>query len=50
MASSLIRSLAVTTPASDTPDVPVTDREHDGLLRAVAAVPDPRDPRGCVTP
>ncbi|WP_243715762.1 transposase family protein, partial [Micromonospora sp. KC207] len=26
--------------------MPVTDGEHGGLLRALAAVPDPRDPRG----
>jgi hypothetical protein len=46
MASSLIRSLAVTAPADNSPVTPVTDGERDGLLRAVAAVPDPRDPRG----
>ncbi|WP_433532718.1 transposase family protein [Micromonospora sp. CA-263727] len=26
--------------------MPVTDGEHGGLLHALAAVPDPRDPRG----
>jgi predicted transposase YbfD/YdcC len=46
MASSLIRLLAVTAPATNIPSAPVTDGEHDGLLRAVAAVEDPRDPRG----
>ncbi|MFI7435766.1 transposase family protein [Micromonospora haikouensis] len=30
----------------DSEPAPVTDREHNGLLHAVASVPDPRDPRG----
>jgi hypothetical protein len=46
MASSLIPALTVTAPGVDAMPVPVTDREHGGLLRALAAVPDPRDPRG----
>jgi hypothetical protein len=46
MASSLISALAVAAPASISPAVPVTDGEHGGLLHALAAVPDPRDPRG----
>lgn len=46
MASSLIPVLAVTAPVTDTPPAPITDDEHGGLLHALAAVPDPRDPRG----
>jgi predicted transposase YbfD/YdcC len=46
MASSLIPALAVTAPASTTEAVPVTEGERGGLLHALAAVPDPRDPRG----
>lgn len=46
MASSLIPVLVVTSPTSRTPAVPVTDGEHGGLLQALAAVPDPSDPRG----
>ncbi|MGW3608258.1 ISAs1 family transposase [Micromonospora sp. NPDC005161] len=46
MASSLITTLAVTTPATDTPPALVTDGEQIGLLHALSAVPDPRDPRG----
>jgi predicted transposase YbfD/YdcC len=46
MASSLIPALGVTTPDTDAPHAPVTDGEHGGLLRALAVVPDPRDPRG----
>ena len=46
MASSLIPVLTVTTPGIDTPPVPVTDGEQHGLLHALSAVPDPRDPRG----
>ncbi|MEU8265337.1 ISAs1 family transposase [Micromonospora sp. NPDC048999] len=46
MASSPIPVLGVTTPATSTPPAPVTDGEHSGLLHALAAVPDPRDPRG----
>src|SRR4051812_44741498 len=46
MASSLISALAVTAPASISPAAPVTDGERGGLLHALAAVPDPRDPRG----
>ncbi|MFI6333324.1 ISAs1 family transposase, partial [Micromonospora chersina] len=33
-------------PASIAEAAPVTDGEHGGLLHALAAVPDPRDPRG----
>ncbi|MGC4896984.1 transposase family protein [Micromonospora sp. DT31] len=46
MASSLVPALAVAAPASIAEAVPVTDGEHGGLLQALAAVPDPRDPRG----
>jgi hypothetical protein len=46
MASSLIPALAVTTPADHTATSPVTDGERGGLVPALAAVPDPRDPRG----
>ncbi|BEL06336.1 ISAs1 family transposase [Actinoplanes sichuanensis] len=46
MASSLITALAVTAPTSNSPAAPVTDGERAGLLHALAAVPDPRDPRG----
>ncbi|UWP81771.1 transposase family protein [Dactylosporangium fulvum] len=46
MASSLISALAVTAPTSIGPAAPVTDGEHGGLLHVLAAVPDPRDPRG----
>jgi len=46
MASSLIAALAVAAPTSTAAATPVTDGERGGLLRALAAVPDPRDPRG----
>ena len=46
MASSLITALTVTTPQTATAPAPVTDGEQDGLLNALAKVPDPRDPRG----
>ncbi|MEU0553749.1 ISAs1 family transposase [Dactylosporangium sp. NPDC006015] len=46
MASSLIPALTVTAPGGDFAPDPVTDREHGGLLHALAAVPDPRDSRG----
>jgi predicted transposase YbfD/YdcC len=46
MASSLIPALAVAAPTINTPAVPVTDGEHPGLLHALTAIPDPRDPRG----
>ncbi|BCJ50432.1 ISAs1 family transposase [Actinoplanes sp. NBRC 14428] len=46
MASSLIPALAVTAPVSTAEAVPVTEGERGGLLHALAAVPDPRDPRG----
>jgi hypothetical protein len=46
MTSSLIPALAVTTLVADVPPVPVTDSEHNGLLQALAAVPDPRRRRG----
>ncbi|MFC8845817.1 MULTISPECIES: ISAs1 family transposase [unclassified Micromonospora] len=50
MASSLIPALAVAAPTSTAEAAPVTDGEHGGLLRALAAVPDPRDPRGVCYP
>ncbi|MFG2043908.1 ISAs1 family transposase [Dactylosporangium sp. NPDC048998] len=46
MASSLIPALSVTAPAADSGPAPITDGERGGLLHALAAVPDPRDPRG----
>ncbi|GAA0730828.1 transposase family protein [Dactylosporangium roseum] len=46
MASSLIAALTVTAPGRDCGPAPVTDREHRGLLHVLAAVADPRDPRG----
>jgi DDE family transposase len=46
MASSLITALTVTTPCTSTPPAPVTAGEQNGLLAALAKVPDPRDPRG----
>lgn len=46
MASSLIPALAVTAPTSTSPALQVTDGERGGLLDVLAAVPDPRDPRG----
>ena len=46
MASSLTPALAVLAPDPIAPAAPVTDGEHRGLLHALAAVPDPRDPRG----
>jgi predicted transposase YbfD/YdcC len=46
MASSLITALTVTTPSTDARPATVTDSEHNGLLDALSAVPDPRDPRG----
>ena len=46
MASSLIPVLAVAALTSNTPAAPATDCERGGLLHALAAVPDPRDPRG----
>jgi predicted transposase YbfD/YdcC len=46
MASSLIPALAVAAPADHAPTAPVTDGERGGLVLALAAVPDPRDPRG----
>lgn len=46
MASFLIPALTVTAPGMDFLPASVTDREHGGLLHALAAVPDPRDPRG----
>lgn len=46
MASSLISALAVTAHHPDTPPRPITEGEQGGLLHALAAVPDPRDPRG----
>ncbi|GAA3781621.1 hypothetical protein GCM10022225_82540 [Plantactinospora mayteni] len=46
MASSLIPALAVTAPTGHIATTPVTDGERGGLVLALAAVPDPRDPRG----
>src|SRR3954467_8714680 len=46
MPSSLITALTVMTPSGGGPPPPATDREHGGLLDALAKVPDPRDPRG----
>jgi predicted transposase YbfD/YdcC len=46
MASSLITALTVTTPACDTTPDLVTDSERQGLIHALSAIPDPRDPRG----
>ncbi len=46
MASSLIPALAVTGPSPTGPAVAVTGGEQVGLLDVLAAVPDPRDPRG----
>ncbi|MFI5843870.1 transposase family protein [Catenuloplanes sp. NPDC051500] len=46
MASSLIPALAVTAPTSAGPPASVTDGERGGQLDVLAAVPDPRDPRG----
>src|SRR6476646_6140047 len=46
MASSLIPVLTVTAAASGAPAMPVTDGDRGGLLQALAAVPDPHDPRG----
>jgi len=46
MASSLIPALAVTASAGHTMTTPVTHGEHGGLVLALTAVPDPRDPRG----
>lgn len=46
MASSLIPALTVTAPAGHAPPAHVTEGERGGLMRALTAVPDPRDPRG----
>ena len=46
MASSLIPALAVTATTGHATTTPVTDGERGGLIRALTAVPDPRDPRG----
>ncbi|MFI5844761.1 ISAs1 family transposase [Catenuloplanes sp. NPDC051500] len=46
MASSLIPALAVTAPTLIAPATPITEGEHGGLLEVLAAIPDPRDPRG----
>jgi hypothetical protein len=46
MASSLIAALTVTTPRASAAPTPITDGDQDGLLNALAKVPDPRDPRG----
>jgi len=46
MASSLIPALTVTAPAGHTATAPVTGGERGGLVLALAAIPDPRDPRG----
>ena len=46
MSSSPIPVLSAAATATDLPPTPVTDSEQPGLLQALAAVPDPRDPRG----
>jgi predicted transposase YbfD/YdcC len=46
MTSSPIPVLAVAACATGTSLTPVTEGEQTGLLQALAAVPDPRDPRG----
>src|SRR5262245_40054935 len=46
MPSSPIPLLTAALPADSTPPTPVTDGEQAGLAQALAAVPDPRDPRG----
>ena len=46
MPSSLIPVLAVAAPTAGALPVLVTDGEQTGLLQALTAVPDPRDPRG----
>ena len=46
MASSLICALTVTAHHTDIPPRPITEGEQGGLLHALAAVSDPRDPRG----
>jgi predicted transposase YbfD/YdcC len=46
MSSSPIPVLSAAATATDVPPTPVTDSEQPGLLQALAAVPDPRDPRG----
>jgi predicted transposase YbfD/YdcC len=46
MASSLIPALTVTAPTGYITTTPVTNGEQGGLVLALAAVPDPRDPRG----
>jgi predicted transposase YbfD/YdcC len=46
MPSSLTPVLAVAAPGPRSRFVPVTDSEQGSLLQALAAVPDPRDPRG----
>lgn len=50
MTSSLIPALAVTAAVSGTPPTPVTDSEHDGLLRALAAAPIHVTRVECATP
>src|SRR6266545_4036212 len=46
MPSSPIEILLPNRPAREPGPAPVTDGEHRSLLVALAAVPDPRDPRG----
>ena len=46
MSSSPIAAILRLRPADTTPPSAVTDSERQGLLAALAAVPDPRDPRG----
>ncbi len=46
VASSVIPVLTVTTPGSGGLPAPVTDGERRGLLAALSAIPDPRNPRG----
>ena len=46
MSACPIPALSVVTTPTDTPTRPVTEGEQAGLLRALAAMPDPRSPRG----
>lgn len=46
MSSCPIEALSVVTGSPDAPSPAVTDGETAGLLDALSAVPDPRDPRG----
>jgi predicted transposase YbfD/YdcC len=46
MSSSPIDALLQHRPTDSAPPIAVTDGEQQGLLAALSAVPDPRDPRG----